>query len=242
MAATSARSSMKYRHLITVFSLVSMLLNELDGGAQHPLNFEIGFRSGVPFTESLSSRLTGVAAAFSSASSVKPGFTVGPTFGVILHDQIAVEFEAIYKPIRFYESVRTGPVLQSFSTTRGSSWEFPLLVNYRFFRRPIRPFGGGGIVPGATLDGTTETRTVDLQTGAERFSTGPFRGSVENLGPALVVNGGLEWRNSRFLIRPELRYTRRPDASQNTFLFRAPNQFEYLIGFSLLGRSADDIR
>jgi hypothetical protein len=234
--------SMNCRYLITLFGFVSVLAHAIDGTAQRPLNFEVGFRSGVPFTNLLSSRLTGVAAAFSSATFVKPGFSVGPTFGVILHDQIAIEFDAIYRPIRFFGSSRTGPTLQSLSTTRGSSWEFPLLVNYRFFRRPIRPFGGGGILVGATLDGTTETRTLDLQTGVESFSTGPFRGSVENLGPALVVSGGLEWRNSRFLIRPELRYTRRPDASQNTFLFRAPNQFEYLIGFSFLGRSAGDVR
>jgi hypothetical protein len=63
-----------------------------------------------------------------------------------------------------------------------------------------------------------------------------------NEASAFVINGGLEWRNSRFLIRPELRYTRRPDASQNTSLLRAANQFEYLIGFSFLARSAGDIR
>src|SRR5262249_1071042 len=160
------------------------------------------------------------------------------TFGVILRDQIAIEFEAIYKPIRLYESVFTFPALQSFSTTRGSSWEFPLLVNYRFLRRPVRPFVGFGFVSGATLHGTPQTRTVDLQSGGESFQNGPFRDSVENLGLALVFNGGLEWRNSRFLIRPEFRYTGRPDASQNTFLFRTPSQFEYMIGFSFLGRSA----
>jgi len=206
--------------------------------AQPPVNIEIGFRAGVPFTESLTSRLTGSAAFFSSTSFVKPGFTLGPTLGMIYHDQLEVEFDAIYTPIRIFGSSTLGPSLQSSSTTRGSSWEFPLLVNYRFLRRPIRPFGGGGIVLGATLKGTTETRTLDSRTGLESVSSGSFRESAMNQGAALVINGGLEWRNSRLLIRPELRYTHRSDADQNTFPLRAPNQFEYLIGLSFLARSA----
>ncbi len=217
---------MNYRLLITIAGLVSILAHAIDGAAQPPVNFEIGFRSGVPFTDSLTSSLTGVASVFSSSSFVKPGFTLGPTLGMILHDQLEVEFDAIYKPIRFFGTSTIGPTLHSSSTTRGSSWEFPLLVNYRFLRRPIRPFGGGGIVLGSILDGTTETRTLDSSTGVEAFSSGPFRGSVMNQGAALVISGGLEWRNSRLLIRPELRYTHRPEASQNTYLLRAPNQFE----------------
>ncbi len=232
------RDSMSSRHLIAVVGLISILADAIDGAAQRPVNFEIGFRSGVPFTDALTSRLTGSAAFFSSASFVKPGFTVGPTLGVILRDQIAVEFDAIYKPIRFFERSTIGPGLRSSSTTRGRSWEFPLLVNYRFLRLPIRPVGGGGIILGSTLTGTTETRILDSQTGVETFNTTPFRGSVMGQGVALVINGGLEWRSSRVLIRPELRYTRRPDASYNTLLLRAPNQFEYMVGFSFLARSA----
>ncbi len=171
--------------------------------AQPPVNIEIGFRAGVPFTESLTSRLTGSAAFFSSTSFVKPGFTLGPTLGMIYHDQLEVEFDAIYTPIRIFGSSTLGPSLQSSSTTRGSSW-----------------------------------RTLDSRTGLESVSSGSFRESAVNQGAALVINGGLEWRNSRLLIRPELRYTHRSDADQNTFPLRAPNQFEYLIGLSFLARSA----
>jgi hypothetical protein len=233
---------MKYRHFITIVGLVSVLAEAIDGAAQPQVNVEIGFRSGVPFTDSLTSRLTGAAAFFSSSSFVKPGYTLGPTLGMILNDQLEIEFDAIYKPVRFFGSSTLGPGLQSSSTTRGSSWEFPLLVNYRFLRRQIRPFGGSGIVMGALLKGATDTRTMDSRTGVESFSSGPFRDSVMNQGAALVINGGLEWRNSRFLIRPEIRYTHRPDANQNTGLLREPNQFEYLIGFSFLARSAGNIR
>src|SRR5437867_8187311 len=236
------RDSMNSRHLIAIVGLISFLAGAIDGAAQRPVNFEIGFRSGVPFTDALTSRLTGSAAFFTSASFVKPGFTVGPTLGVIVHDQFAVEFDAIYKPIRFFGSSTIGPALQASSTTRARSWEFPLLINYRFLRLPIRPVGGGGIILGSTLKGTTETRVLDLRTGVESFSTAPFRGSVIGKGLALVVNGGLEWRSSRVLIRPELRYTRRPDASYNTVFLRAPNQLEYLVGFSFLGRWAGNSR
>ena len=233
---------MKYRHLITIVGLVSILADAIDGAAQPPVNFEIGFRPGVPFTDLLTSRLTGAASVFSSSSFQKPGYTVGPTLGMILNDQLEIEFDAIYKPVRFFGSSTLGPNLQSSSTTRGSSWEFPLLVNYRFLRRQIRPFGGGGIVTGALLKGTKETRTLDSRTGLATVSSGPFRDPVMNHGVALVINGGLQWRNSRLLIRPEMRYTHRPDADQNVGLLREPNQFEYLIGFSFLARSAGNHR
>jgi hypothetical protein len=232
---------MKYRHFITIVGLVSILADGIDGAAQPSINFEIGFRSGVPFTDLLTNRLTGVAAFFSSSSFPKPGYTLGPTLGMILDDHLEVEFDAIYKPVRIFGSSTAGPGPQS-STTRGSSWEFPLLANYRFLRRQIRPFGGGGIVVGALLKGTTETRTLNTSTGVETVSSGPFRDPVMDQGAALMINGGLEWRNSRLVIRPEMRYTHRPDADTNVGFIREPNQFEYLIGFSFLARSAGNSR
>src|SRR5438093_9962847 len=97
------RDSMSSRHLIAVVGLISILADAIDGAAQRPVNFEIGFRSGVPFTDVLTSRITASPAFFSSAPFVKPGFTVGPSLGGILRHPIGVEFHASYKPIRFFE-------------------------------------------------------------------------------------------------------------------------------------------
>jgi hypothetical protein len=90
-----------------------------------------------------------------------------------------------------------------------SSWEFPLIADYAILKRSIRPFAGGGILLGETF--------------SDRFLS-PL--------PAYVINGGLEWRISRLVIRPELRYTRWDSVSQSTAVARRENQFEYLVGFS----------
>jgi hypothetical protein len=41
-------------------------------------------------------------------------------------------------------------------TTRGGTWELPLVINYRLFHGPVRPYAGGGMVideiPSATTD------------------------------------------------------------------------------------------
>jgi hypothetical protein len=76
-------------------------------------------------------------------------------------------------------------------------------------KRSIRPFAGGGILLGETF--------------SDRFWSQL---------PAYILNGGLEWRMSRLIIRPELRYTRWDSVSQSTDVARRENQFEYLVGFS----------
>ena len=90
-----------------------------------------------------------------------------------------------------------------------SSWEFPLIADYSILQGRIRPFAGGGILL------------------TERLSEGFL-----NQLPAYVINGGLDWRVSRVVIRPELRYTRWSSVSQSTDVARRENQFEYLVGFS----------
>ena len=180
--------------------------------AQTPVQLEFGVRLGVPFTVPLESRLTGPASVFSSQAFDRSAFSAGPTFAVVVYDRVAVEFDALYKPIEFRSSVFTG-TSTSTSVIRGSSWEFPLIANYRFLNRPVRPYGGGGMLLGQTLN------------------TGQFRTFLNQL-PAFVLNGGLEWPMSRLVLRPELRYTRWSAASQSTAAARRENQFEYLIGFS----------
>src|SRR6185436_13808587 len=156
---------MKYRHLVSAAGFVWLMVCAIEVDGQSLLNFEFGVRSGVPFNDSFSYRLTGTASAFSSSSFVKPKLSAGPSIGVIFHDEIGIEFDAIYQPVKIFDTSRTGPVTQSTTITRGSSWEFPIMANYRWGGRPIRPFGGGGIVVASRLAGTNETRTRDLQTG-----------------------------------------------------------------------------
>lgn len=177
--------------------------------AQASLEIDFGVRTGMPFTTGFESNLSGAAAAFSSQAFSRPVASVGPTISAVLHERISVQFDVLYKRTTMNSSAYNGTSYTSTTQTL-SSWEFPVTADYAFLSGPMRPFAGGGIVLGETFSGG--------------FSTSQL--------PAYVINGGLEWRLSRVVLRPELRYTRWNNVSQSTAAGRRENQFEYLIGFS----------
>jgi len=179
--------------------------------AQNRIEFNFGVRTGVPFTVPFESRLTGPASTYSSYAFSRPPVTVGPTLAVVVHDRIAIQFDALYQRNTINSSFFNGTTSVS-SSARPSWWEFPLVADYAILKGPIRPFGGGGILLGETF--------------SDRF---------QSQLPAFVINGGLEWRIPLVVIRPELRYTRWQSVSQSTSVARRENQFEYLVGFSFRG-------
>jgi len=190
--------------LIIISSLLVTLAIPFSAAGQNRIEFEFGVRAGVPLTLPLASRLTGLASVFSSQAFSRAPVSVGPTVAVVIHDRIAVQFDSLYKRMRFNSSFYNGTSYVS-SSRYLSSWEFPLIADYSILQGRIRPFGGGGIL-------LNERLSYQL--------------------PAYVINGGLDWRVSRVVIRPELRYTRWSSVSQSTDVARRENQFEYLVGFS----------
>lgn len=197
---------------------------------QETVSVELGARAGIPFIVPLESQLTGGAAVFSSYAFERSQFSVGPAITGIVLDRVAIEFDAIYKPIRFTSSL-SSPFTLPVNTTHASSWEFPLIADYRFLGGPVRPYGGAGILLGQSISGTTDSRVTDLRTGTVTTSSASF-GTFFTQLPAYVINGGLEWRTSRVVIRPELRYTRWSPVGQSEAAVRPQNQFEYSLGFS----------
>src|SRR5262245_38806721 len=108
--------------------------------AQSPLTFEFGMRAGVPLMKNLRPSASGSGGFISVATSEKPAYTAGPFIGAILYDRVSVRFDALYKPVEYTMEFRsTSPAVQASTLSRGSSWELPLLVNYRFGRGRIRP-------------------------------------------------------------------------------------------------------
>jgi len=193
----------------TACGLLAFLAIPPVASGQNRIEFEFGVRAGVPFTVPLTSRLTGPASVFSRQAFTRPPVSVGPAFAVVVYDRLTVQFDFLYKTMRFNNSVFNGTSYSS-SSTRVSSREFPLIADYAILKGPIRPFGGGGVLLG---DSWSDRRVL-------------------NQLPAYVINGGLDWRMSRLVIRPELRYTRWSSVSQSTDAARRENQFEYLVGFS----------
>src|SRR5205823_2692387 len=110
----------------------------------------------VPFTVSLDSQLTGAGAVYSSFAFERSKFSVGPAVTAVVFDRVAIEFDAIHKPVRFRSSFYN-PSAIPIDTTRASSWEYPLIADYRFRSGPVRPYGGGGMLLGQGLSGTTES-------------------------------------------------------------------------------------
>jgi hypothetical protein len=197
---------------------------------QQRVELQFGARGGLPFELMFESNIQGVFSTQISQAYDRPPYSVGPEFTALFKDRLGLEVDALYAPVQGRSGGST-VAFSTTSTTHGWSWVFPIIADYHFRKPGTHFYLGGGTVAGETTGGTTQIRTTDNATGVTTIQTQNFHASPSQL-PAVLVNGGLEWRTARFTIRPELRYTRWSLVSQNTIAARHPNQFEYLIGFS----------
>jgi len=211
-----------------VFIAIWILAGAAGGFSQGRFELQFGASAGLPFSISMESRLPGFAGPFASHAYDRAPFFAGPAVRAAFNDRITLGFDALYKPVRGRGSERFETSRETLSTS-GSTWDFPLIVDYHVLKSTPRLYFGLGLVVGAITRGTTEIRSTDIQTGASSMRTEELR--AKRQVPAPIINGGLEWRAGGLVIRPEMRYTRwrRVDA---TLAARHFNQFEYLIGFS----------
>jgi hypothetical protein len=209
---------------LTFFSMMGTAL-----GQKH-LAFDFGLRAGIPTNTVLESDFTGISPLFTVQQAFKrSSYTVGPTFAVVLYDRVIVQFDALYKPIRFLTN-ETTPVVVINRSTRGGSWEFPLVFDYEFLHGTVRPYAGGGSVVGQTISGVTESQTKSFNTGRMDSMSSQF-GNIDNQFPAYIANAGVEWGITHVVVRPEVRYTRWDNTNGEPK--RRRDQVEFLIGFSL---------
>jgi hypothetical protein len=197
--------------------------------AETPVVFEVGLRVGglldtLPVPPSGSQH-------FAPIDTVeKFPLSVGPTAGAVLFDRVVVRFEAVRKSIRF-RSESTVPPAAGFSyvgTTRAHSWDYPILAAYRFGNGPIRPFAGGGFSLGGKIIYTEETRTTLIPSGTITTHTSEFesRGAT-----SFCFSGGVYFRTAFLAVRPELRFSMWPDASDSAArALHAGNSVEFLVG------------
>jgi hypothetical protein len=247
-----------WSYLVTAFGLAVLWANQAD--AQPPIAFEFGLRAGIPFHNIVESRLITFTAQSTVHNSERPWIAVGPTFGVMLYDQVQIELGAIYKPVRFQTDTlacansdcsQRVPGITIHESMGGHLWEFMLTANYHFGRNPIRPYAGGGIVVGQAFGGKCNARTTDQVTGKEivdPLGLGhvcfPALGLLQH-EPSVVMDVGLRWSHSRLKIQPELRYTRhRPEAQPDPRtrgttaggVVPRADQFDFLVGFFFAGK------
>src|SRR5262249_32603362 len=149
-----------FKRVVQVALVFAILADTVAAIAQSPLSFEFGMRAGVPLMKNLRPSGSGSAGFIAVSTSEKPAYTAGPTIGATFYDRVSVRVDALYKPVASTVEFRsTSSMVQASTINRGSSWEFPLLVNYRFGRGSIRPYGGVGIVIGEFVSIVNEFRS-----------------------------------------------------------------------------------
>lgn len=205
--------------------LLLILLGAGASSAFAQLPFGLGLKGGVSLTDAFQNRtFVGPSEWFSSTTreySDAKDYIIGPFAELRLPFGFGVEADALYRPLSFTIQQPTFS-----SSTRFSTWEFPILAKYRFKFPIVRPYIDAGPSFRTTTDNT-------------RY--------LSNHG--IAVGGGLDIKALFLHVSPEIRYTRwgsdssagtasipagqsrlsyfgQPQASSNV------NQVEFLVGIS----------
>ncbi len=175
----------------------------------------LGVKAGVPVTQFFETGTVPTAQYFTDAHR----YTFGPTLEVHFPKGVAVEVDALYKRLSYGA---TSPSGESSSGT-ANSWEFPLLLKYRFESRGVvRPFLDAG-VSFHSISGFKQLGNIITPSQL-----------VHDFNGGVVLGGGLDF-HILLHIEPELRYTR-----WFTENFQGPSgtvrskqdQVEFLVGFT----------
>jgi Outer membrane protein beta-barrel domain len=218
------------RYLFSFFLAVSLLVAQ----SERPGSVSLGFKVGSPLNDPSSQ---------SSLQSIynQGRWTGGPTVELHLPYRFAVEFDALYWNNRtnsnyvFQFDSSVNPYLSNtFEKTK--SWDFPLLLKYRFQVGSFHPFVSAGYL----FTHESINRSTFYQCSGSQDSCSPPDFPVPNLygteshesrfrkGPAAGL--GLEFKTRYLTISPELRFSR----LINTY--PRDNRFTGMVGFTFGGR------
>jgi len=179
--------------------------------AQH---FSLGVIGGVALTDAVQGQtLTSVDVITQYASNSRD-YLLGPMAELSLPFGLAVEFDAMYRPMNYTLTTTVIPQTSSSVSVNNQvgSWEFPLLLKYKFAFPVIHPFVEAGPSFRATGSGA----------------------SPSNHG--ITIGGGLEAHLLRIKIAPQLRFTRWGSNNITSNLPPQPltnlNQAEFLVSLA----------
>ncbi len=190
------------------------------GWAQH---ISVGLVGGVPFTGGFDDFTTSNALSdeVSHSFSNSNEYILGPTLEVRLPFSLAVEVDALYRPVSATTTFTAGGTANVGSTTfqfssssTYSTWEFPVLGKYRFALPVVSPY---------------------VEAGPSFRKTGSGLGWFSSSG--FTLGGGVEVKVLRLRIAPEVRYTHwgsdsPPPINASFFAPSNQNQAEFLVGLS----------
>ena len=220
-----------------------LLATASSASAQH---ISVGIKAGVPLT-GLLRKSSGDARCCQEVPTQTRRYTIGPVVDIGLLLGFGVEFGAMYK--RFDQQsiavTTTGYVIideeNSYPITQtagisavGHSWEFPLAVQYRFFKSAIRPYVEGGVSLNR-LSNVYSFQNVSINFRQLPFTFAPMRGSFTRVGPLFGM--GVDVKLHRIHVTPGLRYTHYNKLSSLTACISGPGcpsnkAVDFLVGFT----------
>lgn len=172
------------------------------------LPFGLGVKAGVPITDSIAK--TQLAPNVYTAPDSR-NYIVGPMVELRLPFHLAVEADALYRPLNVTTFTTTGSTVVA---TGGdySTWEFPVLAKYRFPSHIVKPY----------IEAGPSFRTT--ASGINHIS-----------GNGVTVGAGVEVQALLLRVAPEFRYTHWGEDSHNAVaqpFTSKQDQVEFLVGFS----------
>jgi hypothetical protein len=166
-------------------------------------------------------------------------YLIGLMLELGLPRNFAVEGNALYSRIG-YNNTGTDIIGDlNIERARSNSWEFPLVLKYRFHAPHVRPYLLGGYAVRFANGSTTETGTFLTSGYSLPVIRVPYRYSYSThwgLDHGPVVGAGLEWGEGRVRIAPEVRYVRWKDplysfeGSRGYYGMATQNEVQVLVG------------
>ena len=140
------------------------------------------------------------------ATSVSKRYVVGPALEIGLPLRLEVEVDALYRR-EGYQASFSSQFYTAFYDERANSWEFPILLKYRFPSPVARPFLEAGYAPRVIHGSISSNGTDDFPFSAPQYYAS--RASTNwPMSHGIVVGGGVRFAIGRLHLSPELRYTR----------------------------------
>ena len=210
--------------------------------AQH---ISVGIKAGVPLTGLLRTEYASGLCCREVPTQTKR-YTIGPVVDIGLPLGFGVEFGALYKRFdqQSYAVTTTGfttddetgyPIQQTAGISAvGHSWEFPVAVQYHFFKSAIRPYVEGGVSLNR-LSNVYSFQNVSINFRQLPFTFSPRRGSFTRVGPLFGM--GVDIKLHGIHVTPGLRYTHYNKLSALTACSSGPGcggskALDFLVGFT----------
>lgn len=170
-----------------------------------------GLKAGAPATDAVKAESWG----YGSYHPASGRYTIGPIVELHLGARLSVEFDALYRPVK-YRVTRGGFAPEDGDS--GSAWQFPLLLKYRLSGGLVAPYIAGGVA-------------FNHLSGFEKL-----RELTKASSDGLVAGAGLEGHLPIVRLAAEIRYTRWRTANLQSmpggYGLSNLNQLEALVGFA----------